>query len=296
MKRSAFTLIELLVVIAMIGSLIGLLLSAVQKVRSVANKISCQSHMRQLALAMNTRLIDYDAFPNGAVPRGQSPRHTGWPIQILPYIEQDNIAAQVQENHAMNPYPFDWQHHRTFGIKIPLFVCPSDPRAQDPNQSRLAGSRANYAKGFLSYPGSLGVNRYTQDGMLFHNSAVRYADIIDGSSNTILLGERPVSPDFRLSWWYAGVGDDGTGVVEFILGVQEIKPPLTYNDCQRGLYEFRNHRADDPCAVWNYWSYHDGGASFAFADGSVRFFRYQARSILPALATRAGGEVVDSTD
>jgi prepilin-type processing-associated H-X9-DG protein len=110
-------------------------------------------------------------------------------------------------------------------------------------------------------------------------------------------GERPPSADFWYGWWYAGYGQAGTGSADMLLGVRErnLGGPFV-SDCPAGPYHFREGRADNQCDLFHFWSLHPGGAHFLFADGSVRFLAYSADAILPALATRAGGEPVDSLD
>ena len=107
-----------------------------------------------------------------------------------------------------------------------------------------------------------------------------------------MIGERPPSPDFWLGWWYASGSVDGSG--DTALGVREFNggtDPYTVA-CPKGPYNFRPGKVIEQCDAFHFWSLHSGGANFAFADGSVRFLTYSADSVLPALATRAGGEVV----
>jgi hypothetical protein len=118
-------------------------------------------------------------------------------------------------------------------------------------------------------------------------------DVVDGSSNTLLLGERPPSPDFRYGWWYAGVGQRLTGSADIILGVREQNIMLISNgSCPPGAYTFAQGTIDEPCDMFHYWSLHPGGANFLVCDASVRFLPYTADPLMPALATRAGGEAV----
>jgi prepilin-type processing-associated H-X9-DG protein len=141
-----------------------------------------------------------------------------------------------------------------------------------------------------SYPGVEGTDYSAKDGILFNNSRVRQLDVRDGTSNTLLIGERPPTFNYRFGWWYAGNGQNGTGSCDMVLGVRELA--VSKYGCPPGPYHFAPTYIGAPCVQFFFWSLHDGGANFVFADGSVHFLTYQADSILPALATRAGGEIV----
>ena len=122
-----------------------------------------------------------------------------------------------------------------------------------------------------------------------------------GTRNTLMIGERPPSTDFWYGWWYAtGSGSQSTGDVA--LGVAELNPAHTpdgdgmgryLDDCPPGPYRFTAGR-NEQCNTLHFWSYHSGGANFAYADGSVRLIPYAIEeTVMRALATRAGGEVVN---
>jgi prepilin-type processing-associated H-X9-DG protein len=134
-----------------------------------------------------------------------------------------------------------------------------------------------------------------RSGMLFQDSATRLLDATDGTSNTLLLGERPPSADFQFGWWYAGTGQKLSGSADLVLGVREpnLQPIVSGSACGPGNYPFQAARGfDDPCGTFHFWSPHPGGSNFAMADGSVRFLRYSADPIMPALATRDGDEAI----
>jgi prepilin-type processing-associated H-X9-DG protein len=140
----------------------------------------------------------------------------------------------------------------------------------------------------------LGTDHLAHEGVLWGGTSRRFGDVADGLSNTLMLGERPPAGDFWYGWWYAGFGMGGTGALDAMLGVREVKARAPYTgNCERGPYHFRATEPADKCAVFHFWSFHPGGAHFAMCDGSVHFLAYSADAILPALATRAGNEAVE---
>lgn len=292
-NRNAFTLLELLVVIGIIGVLVGLILPAVQNVRGAAARLDCQNRLKQLALALHHQHETRGAFP----PGHRSPHHpermmwTGWTISILSEIEQSGQEVQARNAFRSVPTPFLTPPHYGFSTVLPAFVCPMDGRAATTQVEPIAG----HTVALLSYLGVSGTRTSQKDGLLYQDSRHRLADATDGASNTLLLGERPPSHDFRFGWWYAGAGQRQTGSLDLILGVREpnLLPVVSGSPCGPGQYPFMPARGfHDACGAFHFWSPHSGGANFAFADGSVRFLRYSANDVMPALATRAGGEVV----
>ena len=293
--RRGFTLIEVLVVIAIIAILIGLLLPAVQKVRAAAARMACQNNLKQLALAAHNHEAAAGQFPAGVRPYAKTEPYPGlsWVGQLLPQIEEGPLWAATQTAYYERPNdPFHLPH---LGIVTPLKLasCPADGR-----QSEAHGTHQGYRVAVTGYLGSLGQNFRTLNGVLYYASRTRFADITDGTTNTLFAGERPPSPDFWFGWWYAGAGEDGTGATDIVLGARElnINASLYTTACPPGPYTFRPGKPDDMCDTFHFWSLHAGGANFAFCDGSVRFLRYEADSILPALATRAGGEAATVPD
>jgi prepilin-type N-terminal cleavage/methylation domain-containing protein/prepilin-type processing-associated H-X9-DG protein len=128
------------------------------------------------------------------------------------------------------------------------------------------------------------------------NRGVKIAAVTDGLSNTLLVGERPPSTDLVFGWWFAGAGFENAGASDVLHGVREIAPPaLTkYPSCPAGPYHFQPGNLNNPCDQFHFWSFHSGGSNFLMGDGSVRFLSYDADTVLPAMSTRAGGEVVDA--
>jgi len=291
-QRSGFTLIELLVVIAVIGIIVGLLLPAVQRVRDAAMRMSCANNLKQLGLACCQYHDTYRRLPPGQrSPPLAGQFYSGWELGILPFVEQEALARVAAQAYAVEPSPFVNPPHTPLTTVVLTYICPSDGRLTLPQFSVLD----HLSAAFTSYLGNSGITAQSQTGVLYGNSQIRFADIRDGLSNTLLLGERPPSANFRFGWWYAGMGDDGMGTCEMHMGVAEIVPIGMFGDSctSGGPFAFGPGSLRDPCSTYHYWSLHSGGANFAFCDGSVHFLSYSASSILSALATRAGGESVE---
>lgn len=302
-RSAGFTLLELLVVIGIIALLLGLLLPAVQKVRAAAALAQCRNNVRQLVLALHLYHDAHNSFPMGhralfvrsgptaPLQRGPLPL-SGWPLAILPYLEQHALHQQAMTAYQASWLAFNNPPHTGLNTVVPVFTCPSDWRVATPQTSMR--TKNNVA--LTSYLGVAGTDAAeTRDGILYQGSSTRLADVRDGTSNTLLLGERPPSADFQFGWWYAGVGQKGTGSAEQVLGVREpnLQPIATGAPCGPGKYPYQAAWGFyDPCGMFHFWSPHPGGANFAFADGSVRFLGYSADAVLPRLATRAGTDPV----
>jgi prepilin-type processing-associated H-X9-DG protein len=137
-----------------------------------------------------------------------------------------------------------------------------------------------------------GTNQFRKDGVLYLDSQTRFAAITDGLSQTLFVGERPPSAQGNFGWWYGGWGQNKDGSGDTVLSVRERNLNSIYAPgCPVGPYEFGPGRIDNQCDTFHFWSLHiGGGAHFLFGDGSVRFLRYSAAPLMPALATRSGGE------
>ncbi len=290
--RGGYTLIETLVVIAIIALLTGLILSAVQKVRAAAAKQSCQNNVKQLALALHGYHGVYQHFPAGHTNTldGGKYRFMGWPGRLLPWVEQEALWTKIVDAYATDPNPQSTYlfyqhapHTRILRTPVTAFICPADGRLPGPNVVYT-----NIPVTHTSYLGVAGLDRLTPSGLLFLDSTTRFADIRDGTSQTIAIGERPPSSDLHFGWWYRGLGQAGDGSAETILGVRERSSDMSR--CPEGPYPYSDGKNEGSCDFLHFWSLHTGGANFAFADGSVRFLLYSANDLMPALASRAGGE------
>jgi prepilin-type processing-associated H-X9-DG protein len=215
---------------------------------------------------------------------------TGWLYEVLPYIEQEAIFREAEQAFRVSALPFVNPPHQHLATIIKNYQCPNDGRVTT-TQTSL---KTNTVVALTSYLGVSGMNYQSRDGVLIQNQRINILAITDGTSNTVMIGERPPSVDYQFGWWYAGVGQNLSGSADQILGAREqnLQPIVSGSTCGPGAYPFRASRLNDPCGMFHFWSLHSGGANFAMADGSVRFIPYSANDLMPALATRSGGEVV----
>ncbi len=293
LPRRGLSLVELLVVIAIVALLLGLTMASVQRVRASAARIRCADQLRQLALGLHSYHGVHSALPPGWTSAYSADRYfdLGWTARVLPHIEQQALWHQIEEAFRINPAGTMWQepHVQLLGTPVNSFACPAD--------SRMPTAHPPFSNGvpvaFTSYLGISDHRPFRYTGVLFPDSVIRLTGITDGTSNTLLLDERPPSTDFRFGWWYRGVGQTLDGSAEMLLSVREVsRGGGLYPDCSRDPYHFTPGRLDNQCDMFHFWSPHSGGANFAFAGGSVRFLRYAIDPLMPALATRAGGEAV----
>jgi prepilin-type N-terminal cleavage/methylation domain-containing protein/prepilin-type processing-associated H-X9-DG protein len=298
-SKAGFTLIELLVVVAIIAVLLATLLPAVQRVREATNRVYCLNNLKQIATSLHGYHDVYKMFPHAYDSRAlfidpsRTPATTAqtsfivtksWATLLLPFIEQDNL-----QNAG---YAYYHEQH------VPVYACPSDRRAA----GFYAGSRGYGPQGLTDYlavtgtmtfagnPG-VGASRPKCDGVIYENSRTRIADITDGTSTTVLVGERPPSPDLFWGWWTWSAFDAALGVRDTysVYGTSGTQPPTL---CARLFPEKYRPNDNNYCDTHHFWSAHPGGGNWLFADGSIRFLTYQSSPILPALATRSGGEIV----
>jgi prepilin-type N-terminal cleavage/methylation domain-containing protein/prepilin-type processing-associated H-X9-DG protein len=345
-RRTGFTLIELLVVIAIIAVLIALLLPAVQSAREAARRAQCTNNLKQLGLAA----ANYESS-NGTLPTGNY-----WYLKIGDPTTHSygasvfvNMSPYMEQSGAYNAYNFQFGWEGAFnvtvaGIGISSLWCPSDPSVSpvvlDQTTSQQFYSTNSARQSFPSYAGCEGTWAMYEtpddgqptfqawigasNGLIYSQAATRIASITDGTSNTILFGERAHgifggsdAPFFF--WWNSGWwGDTFFDTLFPINGYRTLAGQLDLND------------PNNTYGGW-WWvplesasSFHPGGANFGFTDGSVRFLKetiatwkndlnnagdpvgvtygtyneYQWGKTTPrvyqALSTRASGEVISS--
>jgi prepilin-type N-terminal cleavage/methylation domain-containing protein len=216
--RTAFTLIESVVVIAIISALTGLTLAGVQRVRSAADRATCSNKLRQLGLGLQSYMDAYGQLPPGcSVNQGKSTEpFMTWMTRLLPFLEQEALWQQAEVAFRQESFFENPPHTVILGRHEPSFWCPSDNRGATP------WSYGQFQVGFTSYQGVEGTDLDRRDGVLFLDSRVSPADITDGTSQTLLVGERPPSLRHDFGWWYAGWGQRKTGSGDSVLGVREL--------------------------------------------------------------------------
>ncbi len=293
-RRGGVTLMELLVVLAIVAVLLALLLPAVQKARESASRLSCQNNLKQIGLALHQFHDAYGVFPSNGGWDGKEtildvygnptyvftkdndlpvpfywgvgtpgllpPQQFGsWAYSILPFMEQQNM-------HEL----------RAWMDSVKSYICPSR-RAAMP-QPVVSDEYGTYWGGGWVW----GKTDYAGNRLLFPNRPyVRsIREITDGTSQTILVGEKSMAPqDYTSGTWYWDEpfftgGSDGT-----------IRSGSRVQQDSRELEKGRQFR-------FNWGAPHTAGAQFVFADGSVRQLSYAtSQNVVAALLTPSGGEV-----
>jgi prepilin-type N-terminal cleavage/methylation domain-containing protein/prepilin-type processing-associated H-X9-DG protein len=210
-------------------------------------------------------LVQYENFGTTATPLMT-------PIAFTEYLAVDGIRGD-DLGPTPQPYPTAW-NWPTVADKSGIMV---DTQAvMDPSNTYIIGA----------------IKR-----------KVNFASITDGSSNTLMVGERPPSVDLFSGWWFAGAGFDGSGVGDISMGAREVvyNTHITGNitsstgqpiPCDPNKVGFVPGTINDNCDQGHFWSWHPAGANWLWGDGSARFLQYSANDVLPQLCTRNGGEVV----
>lgn len=303
-NRRAFTLIELLVVIAIIAVLISLLLPAVQAAREAARRTQCTNNLKQIGLAMHNYHSFADTFPPGYVtkvtlqPEAELGNGWAWATMTLAVYEQGPLFNAINFSLPItNPGS---QTVRT--NKLAMFLCPSNvPDSPALITLKTSGGTVlvtDLSTGqYVGCSGQFEVDDYVEDnnGVFYRNSRIGVRNITDGTSSTLLVGER--SRNVADSTW-VGVIPNAISCTNPTWPIRECEPANsmvmfhTGPSPDRNWVDVPNYKgsgADDTA------SRHPGGCNFGFCDGSVRFLKDTINpKVFTALSTRAGGEVISA--
>jgi prepilin-type N-terminal cleavage/methylation domain-containing protein len=280
-RRQGFTLIELLVVIAIIGVLVGLLVPAVQKIREAASRTACQNNLRQIAIAFHHHHDNHGFFPSGGwewyspptyingEPAIGADQQAGWGFQILPYIEGDTV----------------WRAGAVVAIETPnpIFFCPSRRQPQTltyPDQYTPPLTGGNITHALCDY----GASNLNGNGVVRQYEPVRIAEITDGTSNTLLVGEKRMN----LAEMGAEQPDDNEG---YTAGFD--------HDTVRSalLPPAQDFRGSGPDPDSRFGSSHPFRMNAVFADVSVHMISYSiSADIFRYLGNKGDGQAFSSDD
>jgi prepilin-type N-terminal cleavage/methylation domain-containing protein/prepilin-type processing-associated H-X9-DG protein len=237
-----FTLIELLVVVAIIAILIGLLLPAVQKVREAAARTQCINTLKQIGIAYHGYHDTYKHFPAGFV----TPSNYGWGTALLPWLEQGPLQKAMKIASTTLAVDDNTQ------LPLSVFMCPSDAGPEMSAWFTVMG--AAFAKS----------NYVTSEQISDGNSRWRITDVKDGTSNTLMVGERDTITNIGAVWAGRDKREPNVSVAS-VMG----RPNWPINTRYAG--------GDTCCAAdtsgtrFTWTSLHPGGANFVFVDGAVHF-------------------------
>ncbi len=313
-RPRAFTLIELLVVISIIAVLIALLLPAVQAAREAARKAHCINNLKQLGLGLANYELRNRAYPPGytsvydSLVRVELGPGWGWASMILPDLEQQALYDRIKFSTPIQHPTMETVRLSTMSV----FLCPSDdmPRKWTASESLVVlyrGQPITYGTPICDVAGSnyvgvfgIGEPGVEGDGVFYRDSSVKVADVTDGLSNTLFVGERSVSLQFNrgTATWVGAVPGallwscDPRGEPEAGSGcIKEESAGMILGHTGEG------RGPGDPWGDVNqFLSRHGKGAHFLYGDGHVRFLRNSMDyKTYKALSTRAGNEVINDS-
>lgn len=270
--KRAFTLVELVTVLAIVAVLVAIIVPAVQAAREAARRVQCSSHLRQIALAIHAYHSGFQCLPPEAItsyPRQY--RHAsdawGWPVALLPQIEQSGLYAKLNPQGELYVFMHSFQRHGVIypgaATRLPLLRCPSSTLPAVTTQvgpGQLRAWQLGYAT--LDYRGCKVGGRGGAFVSTGNGPPIRFADISDGLSSTLLLGEGSHPGPNGTDWptWAGRVGSSNG---------------LTFSPSRMWPMNGRDQRR-----AGDYWTsigvdsaagFHPGGVNFAMVDGSVRF-------------------------
>ncbi len=300
-RRRAFTVIEFLAVLGVIAILLSLLLPSIHLARQRARTIQCTNNLKQIGMALLNYATTYETLPPGsmnplaAFENSREGDPVSWTVQILPYLEQNYIARSWDDQSGPHA-----PSNRTFlNVQVNTFMCPGAERVFADPATRGWGP-STYAGCHHDVEAPIGESNH---GVLYRNSSVRATDIGDGVSQTIFVGEVPLP---SAPGWASGTrstlrntGHPINGVDLNLPGVLAlpkkvpIEGPLSLLELEKRIHEGSASIPDT--FVGGFGSNHaEGGANFAFGDGSVRFLHTTIDlQVYRRLGNRDDGEVID---
>jgi prepilin-type N-terminal cleavage/methylation domain-containing protein/prepilin-type processing-associated H-X9-DG protein len=296
-RRDGFTQIELLVVIAIISILVGLLIPAVQSVRVAAHRMQCANNLKQIGLACHNYHSVNGKLPPGYTASGpyvdgrtDTTPGWGWATYLLPYLEHDDIYQQIDLSKPV-------ESSNMPQVVLTLFFCPGDSIQPVPFELTDASLTPICLVAPSSYVATCGpdasdVAGRTGLGIFYRNSATRIQDICDGTSQTVMVGERAWSQT-QGAWAGAPSGAiTRPGPLNPWPAATAAAPALVL-----AHNNWINIRTDPDGGLDDFSSYHDAGVNLLFADGSVHFILNitsptQRQLDFQALGTRDGGEEI----
>ena len=279
-RRNGFTLIELLVVIAIIAILIALLLPAVQQAREAARRTQCQNNLKQIGLALHNYHDLHKTFPPGWVDQTNgAAANWGWSVYLLPQIEQANLYSRLEVGNpnSLGMALDDPLKLKAMQTPMTAFRCPSDtaPEVNDRHTLQSASQR-EISVATSNLVAAAGGADWTVAGKLTgsfgQNSRVNFKDIVDGTSNTIVVGERA---------WELFIPNGGStecsAATVYGISASSQQGDMPRMALAKGLFGI-NETSDAPnttpvidrCSQ-SFSSRHVGGAQFLLGDGSCRF-------------------------
>lgn len=297
-RLHAFTLVELLVVMAIVAILIALLLPAVQAAREAARRIQCSNNLHQMGIALHNYHSSQRSFPAGIV----RPNLTFWSGSLLPHLEQAPLFNSLDFSRP-------WEEAGSGNAAacatfLSVYRCPSSAAAEHVNVQGVPGRvPSNYlavGSGTDRRESGTVLNHLglpQRNGLMFVNSFTRVADVLDGTSNSLAIGEALFRPDIIgldldesfnqiVDHWY--IGSDG--VIWVPGGMREVSEAVGSSGVP--LNGMTMNIPIDEKEI-GFSSRHVGGVLFVFADSHVNFLSENIdRQVLSHLGTIAGGEVV----
>ncbi len=290
-SKRGFTMLELMIVMAIIAILIALLLPAIQSARETARRTQCSGNMAQLGVAFANYVATHSVLPPGVVndtgpiqnlPRGY---HHSWVVQILPFIGQANTYSHFNFTSSVYAVAND----TVAGIKISTLLCPSSP----------LNGHTNYAGCHNDVDAAIDSNNH---GVLYLNSRVRYDEIVDGTNQTILLGEIADAPTLG---WVSGTRSTlrNTGVPmndrDALKGQKNLPGTFSGPNPRDVIFETIGSLVE--AELWpvertgGFSSFHGTTCNFLFCDGSVRSLKQSIDArVYRLLGNRADGEPISA--